>query len=73
TVGYYRLESHELPDSGIPYLYTIANAPGTGAIRTEPALGQITTATGQTGYVARTAFYGLANRDFRDSTTDQAT
>ncbi|MFX8012215.1 TonB-dependent siderophore receptor, partial [Acinetobacter baumannii] len=30
TVGYYRLESHELPDSGIPYLYTIANAPGTG-------------------------------------------
>lgn len=73
TVGYYRLESHELPDSGIPYLYTIANAPGTGAIRTEPALGQITTATGQTGYVARTALYGLANRDFRDSTTDQAT
>jgi catecholate siderophore receptor len=73
TVGYYRLESHELPDSGIPYLYTIANAPGTGAIRTEPALGQITTATGQTGYVARSTFYGLTSRDFRDSTTDQAT
>jgi catecholate siderophore receptor len=73
TIGYYRLESHELPDSGIPYLYTIANAPGTGAIRTEPALGQITTANGQSGYVARSTFYGLTSRDFRDSTTDQAT
>ncbi len=41
-------ESHELPDSGIPYLYTIANAPGTGNIYTQPALGRITTASGQT-------------------------
>jgi catecholate siderophore receptor len=73
TASYYRLESHELPDSGIPYLYTIANAPGTGNIYTQPALGTITTANGQTGYVARTNFYGLADRDFRDATTDQAT
>ena len=73
TVAYYRLESHELPDSGIPYLYTIANAPGTGNIFTTPALGQVTTAGGQTGYVSRSNYYGLISRDFRDATTDQAT
>ncbi len=73
TVSYYRLESHELPDSGLPYLYTIGNAPGTGTIYTQPALGRITTANGQTGYVARSNFYGLVDRDFRDATTDQAT
>ena len=73
TASYYRLESHELPDSGIPYLYTIANAPGTGNIYTQPALGRITTLDGTTGYVARSNFYGLADRDFRDATTDQAT
>ena len=73
TVSYYRLESHELPDSGLPYLYTIGNAPGTGTIYTQPALGRITTAGGQTGYVDRSTFYGLVDRDFRDSSTDQAT
>jgi catecholate siderophore receptor len=73
TASYYRLESHELPDSGIPYLYTIANAPGTGNIYTRPALGRITTLDGTTGYVDRSNFYGLADRDFRDATTDQAT
>ncbi|MBW8842929.1 MAG: TonB-dependent receptor [Sphingomonadales bacterium] len=73
TASYYRLESHELPDSGIPYLYTIANAPGTGNVYTQPALGRITTLDGTTGYVDRSTFYGLADRDFRDATTDQAT
>ncbi|GGA59308.1 TonB-dependent receptor [Sphingomonas psychrolutea] len=73
TIGYYYLESHELPDSGIPYLYTIGNAPGTGQIRTSPAVGQITTAGGQTDFAARSNFYGVASRDFRDSTTNQAT
>jgi len=73
TVGYYRLETHELPDTGIPYLYTIGNAPGTGDIYSEPALGRITTADGQTGMVGRDTFYGLTNRDFRDTRTDQAT
>ncbi|WP_241656556.1 TonB-dependent receptor [Sphingomonas oligophenolica] len=72
TASYYHLESHELPDSGIPYLYTIANAPGTGAIHTRPAIGTVTTAGGQTGYVDRANFYGLITRDFRDATTDQA-
>ncbi|MCW3848161.1 TonB-dependent receptor [Sphingomonas sp. LB-2] len=73
TASYYYLESHELPDSGIPYLYTIGNAPGTGEIWTEPALGTVTTAGGVTGTVKRTNFYGLVSRDFRDATTHQAT
>lgn len=76
TASYYYLESHELPDSGLPYLYacsaTLCNAPA-GNVFTTPALGTITTKNGQTGYVARSAFYGLTNRDFRDSTTNQAT
>jgi catecholate siderophore receptor len=76
TIGYYYLESHELPDSGIPYLYvcsaTVCNAPA-GNVFTTPALGNVTTKSGQTGYVARSNFYGLADRDFRDATTNQAT
>lgn len=71
TASYYYLESHELPDSGIPYLYTLANAPA-GTTYTSPALGTVTTAGGQTGTVERTNFYGLANRDFRDTRTHQA-
>ncbi len=73
TASFYHMESKELPDSGIPYLYTIANHPGTGNVTTQPALGTVTTASGQTGYVSRKNFYGLAARDFRDATTDQAT
>ncbi|WP_457311694.1 TonB-dependent receptor [Sphingomonas sp. UYAg733] len=72
TASYYYLESHELPDSGIPFLYTIANAP-LGSSYSEPALGTITTAGGRTGTVDRSTFYGLKNRDFRDATTQQAT
>ena len=73
TAGYYHLESHELPDSGIPYLYTIGNAPGTGTIYSPPAIGRVTTAGGTTGFVDRDTFYGLRNRDFRDQTVNQAT
>jgi catecholate siderophore receptor len=73
TASFYRLESHELPDSGIPYLYTIGNAPGTGDIASRPAIGTVTTAGGRTGYVDRSTFYGLRDRDFRDATTNQAT
>ncbi len=73
TASFYHMESSELPDSGIPYLYTIANHPGTGNVTTQPALGTVTTAGGQTGYVSRKNFYGLAARDFRDATTNQAT
>ncbi|HEX4695487.1 TonB-dependent receptor [Sphingomonas sp.] len=73
TASYYYLESHELPDSGLPYLYTIANAPGAGEIFTSPALGHVTLANGRAGVVDRSTFYGLADRDFRDATTNQAT
>ncbi|RYE00879.1 MAG: TonB-dependent receptor [Sphingomonadales bacterium] len=73
TAAYYYLESHELPDSGIPFLYTLGNHPGIGEIETGPAIGRITTAGGVTGTVKRTAFYGLKSRDFRDATTHQAT
>ncbi len=73
TASYYYLESHELPDAGQPYFYTIGNAPGTGAIYTTPALGKVTLANGTTGVVDRSAFYGLRNRDFRDATIHQAT
>jgi catecholate siderophore receptor len=72
SIGYYYLESHELPDSGIPYLYTIGNAP-TGNTFTTPAMGTVTTAGGQTGTVKRSNFYGLTDRDFRDAKTQQAT
>ena len=76
TASYYYLESHELPDSGIPYLYvcnaTNCNAP-VGTSFTTPAIGRITTMGGQTGTVARSAFYGLTARDFRDTRSQQAT
>lgn len=72
TVSYYYLETHELPDAGIPYLYTINNLPGTGEIYVEPAIGRVTTIAGVTGTVKRDAFYGLKSRDFRDTITNQA-
>jgi len=71
TALYYHLETDELPDSGLPYAYTLANAPGTGEIRSEPVLGRFTTMGGVTGTVDRSTFYGLENRDFRDTNTDQ--
>jgi catecholate siderophore receptor len=71
TAMYYHLESDELPDSGLPYAYTLANAPGTGNIRSEPALGRFTTMGGATGTIDRSTFYGLKNRDFRKTNTDQ--
>ena len=73
TAGYYHLTTHELPDSGLPYFYTIGNAPGSGVIVSRPALGQVTLANGQSGYVDRSTFYGLADRDFRTTKVDQGT
>ncbi len=76
TLAYYHLDSDELPDSGLPFLYAcntnVCNAP-LGSTITTPALGTVTTAGGQTGTVKRSTFYGLKNRDFRDATTDQLT
>lgn len=72
TFAYYHLDSDELPDSGIPFLYTVANAP-LGFTNSEPAVGKVTTIGGQTGTVKRSTFYGLKDRDFRKAKTDQAT
>ena len=70
TVSYYYVESHELPDSGLPYFYvcsaTICNAPA-GKVFTTPALGTVTLRDGTSGRVDRSTFYGLKNRDFRDT------
>jgi catecholate siderophore receptor len=71
TASYYYLESNELPDSGLPYFYTIGNAP-LGNTITNPALGRLTTIAGVTGTVDRSAFYGLKARDFRDTKAEQA-
>jgi catecholate siderophore receptor len=72
TLSYYHLDTDELPDSGIPFLYTIGNTPNLGYSYSEPALGDITTMGGVTGHVSRKNFYGIKERDFRDSKTDQA-
>ena len=75
-VGYYYLKSHELPDTGLPFLNICStvncNLPA-GNVFSTPALGTVTTRGGQTGFVSRDTFYGLKNRDFRDTTTSQAT
>ena len=73
TLSYYHLDTDELPDSGIPYFYTIGNAPGTGNIYSAPLIGTGTTNGGTTGTVDRSTFYGLKSRDFRESKVDQAT
>ena len=73
TVAYYHLDTDELPDSGIPYAYTATNTPNLGYSYSEPAIGDFTTAGGVTGRVGRGTFYGLKDRDFRDTRTDQAT
>ncbi|WP_176590121.1 TonB-dependent siderophore receptor [Sphingobium sp. EM0848] len=72
TLSWYHLDTDELPDSGIPYLYTIANAP-TGFNYSQPAIGDLTLANGTTGHVDRDTYYGLKDRDFRKSKTDQFT
>ena len=78
TASYYYLESHELPDSGLPYKYvcsaTVCNVPAgqTGNVLSQPALGTFTTIGGQTGTIARSTFYGLTDRDFRNTDTNQA-
>lgn len=71
TISAYHLETDELPDSGIPYLYTVANAPG-GVTQTGPARS-FTNAAGQTVSVPRGAYYGLADRDFRTTNVDNLT
>lgn len=71
TVSYYHLETDELPDSGIPYLYTIGNAPA-GVTETGPAQN-FTTLGGREVSVPRGAYYGLKDRDFRKTNVDNFT
>jgi catecholate siderophore receptor len=73
TFSYYHLDTDELPDSGIPYFYTIGNTPNLGYSYSEPLIGTGTAIGGVTGKVDRDTFYGIKNRDFRKSKTDQAT
>lgn len=71
TISYYHLETDELPDSGIPYLYTIGNAPA-GVTETGPAQ-DFTTIGGRQVSVPRGAYYGLEDRDFRKTNVDNFT
>jgi len=61
-VSVYHLTSHETPDTGIPF-----NNPAT----TGPNVAK--NGNGQPFSVDRSTFYGLANRDFRDTKSDIAT
>ncbi|WP_229452018.1 TonB-dependent receptor [Massilia niastensis] len=61
-LSYYHMESSEIPDTGIPFDNPIT----TGANVSKNGGGTPFT-------VDREAFYGLANRDFRDTETDVAT
>ena len=79
TAMYYHLETDELPDSGFPYAY-VASASvkavptgRSGLVLSEPTVGSFTTATGVTGRISPDSFYGLVNRDFRETNIDQVT
>ncbi len=76
TASYYHLHTDELPDSGLPYTYvcstTVCNTPTPGFSYSEP-VNDVTTLGGVTGKVKRSTFYGLKDRDFRKSNTDQLT
>jgi catecholate siderophore receptor len=71
TVSYYHLQSDELPDSGIPYLYTSGNVPA-GIAETTPA-ENYTTISGVEVNRPRGAFYGLKDRDFRKTNVNNFT
>lgn len=71
TIGYYHLETDELPDSGIPYLYTSGNVP-VGVTETAPA-DKFTTISGAAVDRPRDAFYGLKSRDFRKTNVNNLT
>lgn len=79
TAMYYHLETDELPDSGFPYAYVASAsvnatpAGSGGTIYSEPAIGRFTTASGATGRISPDNFYGLVDRDFRETEIDQAT
>jgi catecholate siderophore receptor len=59
TLSYYHMQSDDLPDSGIPY--------------NNPRAGNALNGDGSPYNVNRNAFYGLADRDFRQTQADIAT
>ena len=71
TLSYYHMESDELPDSGIPYLYNSSNAPA-GTTDSQPA-EDFTTIGGVKVHRPRGAYYGLKDRDFRKNNVNNVT
>lgn len=59
SLNYYHLESDDIPDPGIPFAMTAAQAATAGARNIGPA------------NVPGNTFYGLANRDFRTTNVDE--
>ena len=76
TAAYYHLDTDELPDSGLPYTFvcsaTACNAPAGDFVLSQP-VHQLTTKSGVIATVPYSTFYGLKDRDFRNSRTDQFT
>ncbi len=64
--NYYHLESDDLPDAGIPFERTQAQAVATGLTNIGPA------EVVQGRAIDRNTFYGLVNRDFRQTNVDEA-
>ncbi len=62
SLSYYHMESSELPDTGIPFNNPFATGPNVSK-----------NGNGTPIAVPRDTFYGLVNRDFRDTETDIGT
>lgn len=73
TLGWYHMHSTELPDTGIPYATTISNQTTANAQTAPLSTSPFTTAQGNTITRNRGAFYGLVDRDFRTTNTDELT
>lgn len=58
-INYYHMQSDDIPDPGIPFERTAAQVTSASLLKIEPA------------DVKRSTFYGLANRDFRKTNTDE--
>ncbi|MDB5790475.1 MAG: TonB-dependent receptor [Massilia sp.] len=61
-LSYYHMSSSEIPDTGIPFNNPFASGPNVGRNGNGTPVG-----------VDRGTFYGLVNRDFRDTETDIGT
>jgi catecholate siderophore receptor len=61
-VSFYHLTSHEIPDTGIPFNNPVTTGPNVAK-----------NGNGTPFAVDRETFYGLANRDYRDTRSDVAT